>query len=29
MTRFGGWTPPGGFKYNDAPKVPIEQLSKR
>jgi uncharacterized Fe-S center protein len=29
MERFGGWTPPGGFKYNKKPTLPIEQLSKR
>jgi uncharacterized Fe-S center protein len=29
MTHFGGWTPPGGFKYFDSPKVSIEELSKR
>jgi uncharacterized Fe-S center protein len=29
ITKFGGWTPPGGYKYNSAPKVPLEELSKR
>jgi len=29
LPGFGGWTPPGGYKYNDAPKVPVEELSKR
>ncbi len=29
MKRFGGWTPPGGFKYNDSPKVSLEELRKR
>ena len=29
MTHFGGWTPPGGFKYYDSPKVSIEELSNR
>jgi hypothetical protein len=29
MASFGGWTPPGGFRYNDAPRVPLEELSKR
>lgn len=26
---FGGWTPPGGYKYNDKPRVPVEELAKR
>ncbi len=29
MARFGGWTPPGGYKYHDQPQVPVEQFSKR
>ena len=29
MKRFGGWTPPGGFKYNDCPRVSLEELRKR
>jgi len=29
MKHFGGWTPPGGFKYRDSPTVSIESLSKR
>ena len=29
MERFGGWTPPGGFKYNKKPTLPIEELGKR
>jgi hypothetical protein len=29
MVEFGGWTPPGGYKYNDAPRIPLEELSKR
>jgi len=29
MEKFGGWTPPGGFKYRKKPSVSIEQLSKR
>ncbi len=29
LPRFGGWTPPGGYKYNDAPQVPVEELSRR
>ena len=23
------WTPPGGYKYHDKPRVPIEELGKR
>ena len=29
MDKFGGWTPPGGYKYWDEPKISIEELSKR
>jgi uncharacterized Fe-S center protein len=29
MKRFGGWTPLGGFKYNDSPKVSLDELRKR
>ena len=29
MNKFGGWTPPGGYKYRDAPRISIEDLSKR
>ncbi|MCW4014019.1 MAG: DUF362 domain-containing protein [Candidatus Bathyarchaeota archaeon] len=29
MKKFGSWTPPGGYKYHDKPKVSIEELSKR
>ena len=29
LRKFGSWTPPGGFKYRDKPKVSIEELSKR
>jgi hypothetical protein len=29
MERFGGWTPPGGFKYNRKPTLSIEELGKR
>jgi uncharacterized Fe-S center protein len=29
LSKFGSWTPPGGFKYRDEPKVSIEELSKR
>jgi len=23
------WTPPGGYKHHDKPRVPIEELGKR
>ena len=29
LRKFGSWTPPGGFKYRDRPKVSIEELSRR
>lgn len=29
LRKFGSWTPPGGFKYRDEPKVSIEELSRR
>ena len=29
MKKFGTWTPPGGYKYHDKPKVSVEELSKR
>ncbi len=29
MKRFGGWMPPGGFKYNDCPIVSLDELRKR
>jgi uncharacterized Fe-S center protein len=29
MAKFGGWMPPGGYKYNDTPRISLEQLSKR
>ena len=29
MKKFGTWTPPGGYKYHDEPKVSLEELSKR
>ena len=29
MKKFGTWTPPGGYKYHDEPKLSLEELSKR
>jgi uncharacterized Fe-S center protein len=29
LRKFESWTPPGGFKYRDEPKVSIEELSRR
>ena len=29
LKKFGTWTPPGGYKYHDQPKISIEELSER
>jgi len=29
LERFGSWLPPGGFKYNQEPSVPLKELDKR
>jgi hypothetical protein len=29
MEKAGAWTPPGGFKYSNEPRLTIEELSKR